>query len=316
MTEKPKYLYIYDLTLKWTEKLIDNDIVRDLKKIAKKWGFQQEIGESTGYRHYQIRLSLIKKTTESRLRNILKDTCLAGAHTSITSNGCEDIYYYTTKLDTRVPGTSAYTDKDPEPPKLTSQLYKFMEKELDTWMSQLFNIMTTPNLREITFIYDPTGNKGKSLFTEWCEYKGVADEVPFFNSYEDISAYVCSRRTAGYERGCYMVDLPRGIRKNKLAEFYAGIESLKNGVCFDKRHKATKLRFDRPQIVIFTNKIPEELECLSKDRWKIYCINNELLQLTDITAQILGYEDLEPGTHIPTVSLDVENLDMPTSDSD
>lgn len=70
--------------------------------------------------------------------------------------------------------------------------------------------------------------------------------------------------------------MPRGMKKDKLGEFYAGIEIIKNGVAYDKRYTAKKIRFDRPNIFVFTNMLPV-FELLSKDRWCILEVLNKKL---------------------------------------
>jgi hypothetical protein len=44
----------------------------------------------------------------------------------------------------------------------------------------------------------------------------------------------------------YSVDMPRGMKKDKLGEFYSGLECLKNGYAYDKRYEGKRRRFDRP----------------------------------------------------------------------
>ena len=294
-------LYIWDITLKWSKDISDKDIIDTLKPLCKKYGFQQEIGES-GYRHFQIRISLIKKTTQNNLRKLLGDTVMKGCHISPTSNGCNDIYHYTTKTATRIEGTQAYTDKSPEPPTMTKQLKEFLSYDPYDWQLQAKELATDYDGRKITFIYDPIGKNGKSIFCEWLEWSGYADEIAMCNSFEDISAYVCSRRTQGFEPNCYLVDMPRGLKKEKLAQFYAGIECIKDGKCFDKRHNAKKIRFDRPQILIFTNRKPDEIQYLSGDRWQIKQLfqkrdsNNKIISrcLEDITHSLITQYETEP----------------------
>jgi len=287
-------LYNFDITLKWKQEITDLMIINDLKPLVKKYGFQQEIGEETGYRHWQIRISLIKKTTLKNCIGLFSTTNLKGGHFSTTSNGCKDIYHYTTKTQTRVPNTHAYTDKDKPPPELTRQLKEFYTFTPYKWQLQAYEIANKTDCRKITFIYDPNGNNGKSIFCEWLEYENIADEIPTCNSYEDISSYVCSRRAQNFNSNCYIIDMPRGLKKEKLSQFYSGIETIKNGICFDKRYTASKIRFDRPQIIIFTNTLPKETECLSADRWQIYTLHNLHKELNDSTAEVIpGYGLLE-----------------------
>ncbi len=115
------------------------------------------------------------------------------------------------------------------------------------------------------------------------EYKGIAEEVPPYRLMDDIFQWVCTRPI----KPIYIFDMPRGMKKDKLADFYSGIEIIKNGVAFDKRHSAKKIRFNRPRIIVFTNELPV-LELMSTDRWKIWKINNKfelnkyIIENTDI----------------------------------
>jgi hypothetical protein len=59
------------------------------------------------------------------------------------------------------------------------------------------------------------------------------------------------------------------LDKRKLAEFYSGVECLKNGFIFDKRFCGRMKRFDRPQICTFGNAWPD-VRLLSQDRWKLW----------------------------------------------
>lgn len=300
-------LYVWDLTVKWKEEITPTHIINCLKSLAKKWGFQQEIGD-TGYRHYQIRMSLIKKASESKVLSLIKDTDLAGHITPTTNETMGDVYFYVTKLDTRLAGTEPYTDKDPEPPPMTWQLEDFLKKGPAPWMLDIYNIcLTKKEIRKINVIWDFKGGIGKSQFTEWLEYLGAAEQIPFHNSYEDISAWVCSRREQGSKAKNYIIDIPRGLKKDKLNEFYSGIESLKDGVVFDKRHRARKIRFDRPNIFIFTNSKPQDetLEMISKDRWQIFIVNATSKQLDNVTQQVLsvGGITLDPVENHDTLQL-------------
>jgi hypothetical protein len=67
----------------------------------------------------------------------------------------------------------------------------------------------------------------------------------------------------------YLIDMPRGIEKDNLFEFYSGIECLKNGLCFAKRYAGKKRRFSRPQMCTFGNAWPD-CRLLSGERWKLW----------------------------------------------
>lgn len=159
-----------------------------------------------------------------------------------------------------------WEDKDfVDPPKLTRQLKHFHDQEKYPWQETVTKWCDELDDRSIKLLIDTVGNGGKSILAEDLEYHGKAYEIPPFRLMEDIMACVMS---VG-EKKAYIIDMPRAMKKDKLSEFYAGLESLKNGVCYDKRYSFKKRRMDRPQVIVFTNKEPC-YEYMSLDRWEIW----------------------------------------------
>ena len=149
----------------------------------------------------------------------------------------------------------------------------FANWSLRPWQQSLINTTSQFCMRSIDLVYDPQGNAGKSLFSEYLESKGDSEEVPPFRLMDDIFQWVCSRPI----KKIYIVDMPRGMKKDKLGDFYSGIEVIKNGVAYDKRYSAKKIRFDRPRIIVFSNELPN-LDLMSADRWKLWTIKNHCLE--------------------------------------
>lgn len=233
---------------------------------CKKWVFQKEKSDS-GYVHWQGRISLMKK---KRLKE-MKQIPLPGIHWSPTNNKVHEgqTFNYVMKADTRVEGP--WSDEDyEEPPPLTRQLKYFLDQKLRKWQELLAEMIKKPDDRSIILIVDTIGNSGKSIFAEYLEYKGDAWEMPPFRLMEDImQCAMCIKA-----QNCYLIDMPRAMKKDKLSEFYAGLEALKNGVCYEKRYRFKKRRMDRPQIVVFTNKDPC-WEYMSMDRWEVYDMQSD-----------------------------------------
>lgn len=264
--------YIWDFTLKHTDEIEHTHIITDLTSFCKKYSFRLEMSDS-GYKHWQGRVSLIKK---KRLDALIKLTAtlssLAGIHWSVTSTAGSTSFQYVTKSDTRLDGPWSDTDEPIEPD--TKQMTLFKSWELRPWQQSLINTTSNFCLRTIDLVYDESGNAGKSLFSEYLEkVLGVAEEVPPYRMMDHIFEWVATRPI----RKIYIIDMPRGMKKDKLADFYSGIEVIKNGVAYDKRYTAKKIRFDRPRIIVFTNMMPN-LDLMSKDRWALWEIkNNELI---------------------------------------
>jgi len=252
------------------------DIIGLFKDVVKHYSFQLEESDG-GYRHYQGRISLIKKRRRPELVKFLKESANRLADLNYLEPTCNPEYLtgsfcYVLKADTRIAGP--WTDKD-EKKVMTYQLKLFNSWELRPYQAELMKQVDIFEMRCIDLIYDKNGNLGKSLFCEAMEYLGKVEEVPPFRLMDDIFAWVCSRPI----KKCYVFDMPRGMKKDKLADFYAGVEVVKNGVAYDKRYTAQKKRFDRPRIFIFTNTLPM-FSLMSKDRWKLWQIdeNFELIK--------------------------------------
>ena len=264
-----KPVYVYDFTI-WHDQHDDRDqLIGWLRENAKHWTFQLEKSETSQKLHWQGRLSLIKK---KRLGELLTSWPYAtGSKVSATSSQGSKTFQYGQKADTRVEGP--WTDKDEEPVPLTKQLRVFNERGgCSEWMRELIDMIKDFDLRHIHVVVDKEGNSGKSLFAEYCEYHKIAYELPPMNSMEDMMQCVMGTTP----KKCYFIDMPRAMKKDKLAGFYAGIEALKNGVAYDKRYAFKKRRFDRPNIVVFTNDVPDKT-LLSPDRWVVYILRNGAL---------------------------------------
>ena len=278
---KPMSVVGYDITLNnpdfswkvWGKKL---------NGWCKKWVFQLEKGES-GTPHFQARIHLIQKKTMAGLLTDFKQgngpINEIGGRWSVTSGAVHagNKFNYVQKSD-RVAGPWRDTDWV-EPPVLTRQLRTFLSHTQYDWQKTVEDWTTQVDDRSIKVIYDTWGNAGKSVFSEYLEYIGRAFELPPMRAMEDIMQFCFSFPA----QKVYLIDMPRGMKKDKLGEFYAGLECLKNGVCYDKRYAGKKRRFDRPQIIVFTNCIPK-LELMTKDRWEIFSMGQDHA-LSDITAE-------------------------------
>lgn len=239
------------------------EVGKVLLEWCKKFVFQKEETES-GYVHWQCRVHLIKPKT---LQTVLKQVApVVGGNWSITSNGVHEkgSFNYVMKADSRVDGP--WNEQDFEnAPTMTRQLAYFLKQDMRPWQNQLEASIQETDDRSIKMIYDEVGNSGKSIFAEYLEYKGLAFELPPLRAFEDLMQFAFGFK----DQKCYLVDMPRALKKDKLSEFYSGLECLKNGVVWDKRYAAKKRRMDRPQIVVFTNVLPA-FEFMSADRWVVY----------------------------------------------
>jgi len=250
------------------------ELIPVLNSIAKKWVFQKEKGDATQREHWQVRLSLHKPKRCSELLSQIVPKC--PGHWSLTSSTVHDsarVFNYCMKVDTRIDGPWTEQDTPPDPPPRTVMVNAmdnhFQQNALYPYQKYIYDECLVYNCRIIDVILDRTGHIGKSAFAEWLEYVGRAVEVPPIRDMQDLVAFVMDQPTST----AYLVDMPRGMKKDKMAEFYAGIESIKNGFLYDKRYKGRKKRIERPRIFLFTNTLPV-MDLLSRDRWKVWDIQD------------------------------------------
>jgi hypothetical protein len=251
-------------------------IIKIFKGYFKKWAFQLEKGDS-GYEHWQCRGSLIKKRRLQEILPVLKEAGLVTPHMSPMHDvGGANVYCL--KEDTRIDGP--WTDKDVPPPVRTKQIESINVTTLYPWQQDIRISLQTWDDRSINVLYCKPGCCGKSGFSEWMEFEGMWYEIPMMRLMEDIMQCVMSIPPMK----AYCVDMPRAMKKEKLFDFYSGIECLKNGVAYDKRYHFKKRRMDRPHIWIMSNNVPDA-GLMSRDRWKIWCIDNRSQKLVPYVAE-------------------------------
>lgn len=192
-------------------------------------------------------------------------------HLSITSSANRTNFFYVMKEETRIDGP--WKDDDPEPPYIPRQC---RVKEWRPWQSQLIQILSVWDPRTIHIVYDPRGNIGKSIFITYMGASRCACQIPPINDFKDLMRMVMDMP----KLPTYLIDMPRAMNKDKLYQFYSGIETIKSGYAYDDRYSFKYEYFDSPQICVFTNTLPDE-NLLSKDRWRIWCINYETFELIE-----------------------------------
>lgn len=261
-------IFVWDFTCPEENNSVDS-MREALVEHCKLWAFQLESGEKTGWKHYQGRLSLKDKTREAGIRKRFSE--FKGIHFSQTSkkvagnNPKDTTFDYVIKSDTRIDGP--WTDKNcmdevPEDLKVMHNFHPFQQ--------YLWDQAVIFDGRGLDCIIDPDGNNGKTYLVRRLDYEKRAMELPFSETYRDISRAAYCMPTSK----CYLLDLPRAIPKNRLAWFYGGLETLKNGKAWEDRNKHRFKRMSPPRIFVFTN-IPPSIEFMSLDRWRFWTISKQ-----------------------------------------
>lgn len=255
---KPKQksqVSVWDFSTKALSHSVE-DMKTFLREHCKKWVFQEEKGEMTGYMHYQGRASLKVK---ARIAPWLKDT-----QWSVTSNENRDNQFYVMKTDTRVNGPWANTDR-----YIPSHV---RDITLYPWQQSVLNSAAQRDLRKINVLVCPAGNIGKSTLATYAGCHGLARTLPIMDSFKDYSRMImdCPKSKL------YLVDFPRSMNKNNCVGFWSAMEQLKNGYAYDDRYGFREEYFEIPVIWIFTNSMPDTKH-LSQDRWHFWRVHKDHL---------------------------------------
>lgn len=247
-----------------------------LRQLAKSWIFQLEKGKEKGYLHYQGRLSLIKKARKMEVKTLWENTFddvdfpnyfepTVGAPKTFDYN-C-----YGAKADTRVEGP--WSDKDPEPAYVPRQYRDKLDK-LYPFQQVIFDSAKNYEDRMINMIYCESGNKGKSTIAALCELFGKGIDLPPVNDADKLIQACCDICIAKDVRdpSPIFVDLPRAMNKDRLYGIYTAVEQIKKGKLYDLRYTYKEWWIESPQVWVFSN-IEPDLTLLSRDRWKVWTIN-------------------------------------------
>lgn len=243
---------VWDFTLGESFSTVD-DLKKFLRQTCKKWTFQLEKGEKTGFLHYQGRVSLKVKARKGPAHN--------GIHWSVTHDENKDNLFYVIKTDTRVDGP--WSDTDKYIPRQAREI------ELYTWQKQIVGDLDW-DTRTINVLFNPSENIGKSTLTNWAGSRGIARKLPVMDSHKDYMRMVMDCPKVRL----YLVDFPRALNKTQCCGFWSAIEEIKNGYAYDDRYGFKEEYFDCPNIWVFTNTLPDTT-VLTGDRWKFWQVDYE-----------------------------------------
>lgn len=276
MTESGNPCAMWDFRMTKGE-LSHTDIISSLDGIAKTYVFQLEESD-TGYVHFQGRMSLIKKRRKGEKHILLSLLPIKFEYLEPTVNASyyKGDLFYVMKEDTRIDGP--YSDKDKPKEVYIPRQYRGLLDSLRPFQQTIWDSTKVFEPRIINMIYCPKGNQGKSVIASLCELHGKGVDLPPCNDAEKLIQSMCDiigpHGKQLRDPNPVFVDLPRAMNKDRLNGIYTAIEQIKKGKLFDTRYKYVDWWIDSPQIWVFSNIYPD-LEMLSRDRWKIWTINDE-----------------------------------------
>lgn len=237
-----------------------------LKEISKKFIFQEEIGEETGTPHLQGCFWLKKRR---RLAELVKITAyISNTIYMRPVRSWEHSINYCSK-DKTASGKRFYQGI-----KIKKKIKILCEDKFYIWENNIIDIIKTePDDRSIYWFWEEIGNVGKTTF---CKYLCVKhNAIILSGKHSDMKFGIVKYiEKHGEYPELIIMDIPR-TTENYLS--YTGIEEVKNGLFFSSKYECDMVIGNCPHLIIFANFEPCE-DRLSKDRWKVFEITQELMK--------------------------------------
>ena len=138
----------------------------------------------------------------------------------------------------------------------------WVQPKLRAWQIEVENLIMSQNSREILFVIDTIGNRGKSWFCQYMMRKHNA--VVFHDSDNRTCAYMWQLQKV------VLFDIPRsGI------PCYSTMESFKNGHVISDKYVCAQKSQENVKVAVFLNHVPQCHQYLSADRVRIYNLDHE-----------------------------------------
>jgi len=235
-----------------------DQLLSALPQLAKKFWFQLEKGDTSGYTHWQGRISLIKKRRKQEVRHLwesLMDKFPNYFEPTVNVEHQKGDGFYQMKKDTRLEGP--WTDRM----KPSYIRKRFRKAELMPWQKQILQTSSKTGLedRKVNVLVCEHGNIGKSFLVDYCDDHDMGIEIPsIVNDGKEILQAVTNMLVSNGNRepGIMFLDMPRAMNKERLNGIMTALETIKRGKVYDFRYKYQAWKFESPSI--------------SADRWMFW----------------------------------------------
>lgn len=246
------------LTLKWNHGIhypLFNNMSSWLAIHCTRAIYQLERGDTTGYDHLQLQLSLKKKQRFEWFKHHLSPI----VHCEITRN-IDAAYDYCSKAETRIWGPRIY----PEPLE-TAMVDEMEGLTFKPWQTFIKTILDhKPHPRFIYWFYDPGFGAGKTTFTK---HLYVRYPVAFFQAAKKTDI------ACAWKKEPICVFNFTMSREDKIS--YDAMESLKDGAVFSSKYESGAKMHSRPTLIVFANWPPKPDGQIDPERLLVYDISDE-----------------------------------------
>lgn len=162
--------------------------------------------------------------------------------------------------------------------------------ELRPWQKQVEQLINEElasfDDRTVNWLVDIQGCCGKTQFCKYLTTKRKQTMIITGGSYSDIACIVKMKVKdhdfdLNDETIC-VFNIPRKADDGGMIS-YKALESVKDGLMTSTKYESETMVYNCPSVWVFSNNYPK-YQSLTKDRWKIYHINNNELEEFDYEA--------------------------------
>lgn len=268
----------------------------------RRWRFVFQT-EKVSRRHYQGRIKVDERRCKTTLLGLMEAggfdvtqlTLLPESNNSVKKDGLD---FYVTKVTSRIDGP--WMDATYQPP-VQRVVYKGEDLECmqnpTPWQAQLVAMTTNkPCERTVHWIFNASGNAGKSKLQKWLCWSEGAKRIPLGTATQIKTAVV-----GVGPRRIYVVNIPRVTgNQESQRDLFSALEEVKDGwVSSNMYGKDQELFMVPPHLFIFSNDLPD-LTLASADRWKIWYVadlNADCVPYVGMFSNKRPRDDLHQGTH-------------------
>ena len=178
---------------------------------------------------------------------------------------------------------------------------QWKERKLYIWQYSVLQKVMSQNSREVLWITDALGNRGKSYLCKYlCILYGfqyfdgmvvARDAVPLIN--DDVKGF------------CF------DVNRASLPKFdYGLLENLKTGMCVSGKYRGKMRKFEPLPVVVFSNGFPN-VEMLSLDRWNIITLGeNEYASVDTDNTPVVSPVATHPFIKLMPLPIFDENFNL------
>lgn len=239
------------------------------------WVFQEE---KVSRAHYQGKLELKERKAKSTLLADFESAGFSSRHLTLaplSNNGkkADALDFYCTKIESRVNGPwmdAAYV-KPIKRPRYEGKDLACMETPL-LWQGQILEFLKSPpDDRTVRWIYNESGNAGKSKLQKYLCWKGMATMVPMGTATQLKTSVIAKGAHPAYVCNIGRVSGNQESQK----DLFSALEAIKDGFVESAMYgKVQQLFMEPPHVIVFSNDLPD-LKLASMDRWKVYEVKDK-----------------------------------------